>query len=889
MKEAVKTSETATEKAAKPSEEVAENGQLPSPSLTTVQNLSAAESPPELLPDLGRFPAQRRKRYNTKISQTASAPQLQDTPTQDSTTSVSAQPDFSHHGSRGSVQTNLSEDDLSSAGSANVSKGNVSMRQAMEAFHRASNKVNPITETAGSSGPTSKPSVLTPPSSSIPSGKTIWPENKKMALATAAKIALTSAPVNSGKRISSQEIHQLLDQNPSYTELCENLEARGFVLDRGHFARLLLAAVPDVSPGTASHAPIGSPLQSAHTIGPSPETGHQPSSALATGSSRSEIQAPGVLPGTEIMQTKPTSYDPPHRPLSNGERAQAPPGSASPSIVRVHFSKSGLPPRSGEHNSPRPRGQPRKDGLSSRPLTEAQRNADPLTPARTMKPSLPVAVPVSVNAKDLSTLAPGQLSAPAQPFINPPVAATPHTATITEAAAFTNRPQQARQSRERVIVTDAHVSVPQPRLPLPGSSNSESPAPSGFGMLKLTNTFISQIDSPPRPAQHIAATATYPVASAAFTSHISQCDPSAREPDNGLLNKDLQSRVNGQNGYVNERQPPSVNGAPMYSGRGKTFDKLNTAAMREFSPISAIQQKRAGPSPHAIHQEHQQHHRETISKVLTKQEMARKRNFSDIVDLTQLSDDDQEQHRAKKPRHATGTEMQRTTSDDIHSLTTTLDRAPAVSRLSARDLGIAHLTTMEQKGTRDPATHEQSRDNISAPRSGHLTPATKGVVDLSRFRYAAKDQSVQREILKVADIIQPMDKKNALRRSTYNAKTIARDVLIAAGHHPKDKPLNWHLFPLEKAFRNVNHGSDLSTFNWDLVDPVEQTVPVVTAMEDADADDEGDNTQTGQGFPMRTHIRRHSTRVASATGGDDDVAIVGKTSSLSFEISSSLG
>lgn len=76
-----------------------------------------------------------------------------------------------------------------------------------------------------------------------PKGGTIWPQGNKRALAEAARAALTSGGLNASRAISVDEIVTLLNQNPSYTELCESLERKGFIIDRGHFARILLSAV----------------------------------------------------------------------------------------------------------------------------------------------------------------------------------------------------------------------------------------------------------------------------------------------------------------------------------------------------------------------------------------------------------------------------------------------------------------------------------------------------------------------------------------------------------------------------------------------------------------------------------------------------------------------
>ena len=67
-------------------------------------------------------------------------------------------------------------------------------------------------------------------------------------------------------------------------------------------------------------------------------------------------------------------------------------------------------------------------------------------------------------------------------------------------------------------------------------------------------------------------------------------------------------------------------------------------------------------------------------------------------------------------------------------------------------------------------------------------------------------------------IVLPFDTSVARRRSKYDPKTIARDILISTGRHPTELPLNRHLIPL-KDFPAVDNKSDLSTFRWDIVDP----------------------------------------------------------------------
>ena len=91
------------------------------------------------------------------------------------------------------------------------------------------------------------------------------------------------------------------------------------------------------------------------------------------------------------------------------------------------------------------------------------------------------------------------------------------------------------------------------------------------------------------------------------------------------------------------------------------------------------------------------------------------------------------------------------------------------------------------------------------PTAGSVEPVYKPAV-----RNGLRKKGIVRHIQK---------RRDALRRSEYNPKTIARDFLLATGSHPDMDPLNAHLDRLRKRFRSVNLDSDLSTFRWDLVEP----------------------------------------------------------------------
>jgi len=84
-------------------------------------------------------------------------------------------------------------------------------------------------------------------------------------------------------------------------------------------------------------------------------------------------------------------------------------------------------------------------------------------------------------------------------------------------------------------------------------------------------------------------------------------------------------------------------------------------------------------------------------------------------------------------------------------------------------------------------------------------------------------------------VVKKISKRKAARVSTYDPKTIARNVLLATGRHPNMAPLNSHLFPLLAALSNyMDKDSDLETLRWDLIDPVPEGAKVVELLDEDD-------------------------------------------------------
>ena len=507
-----------------------------------------------------------------------------------------------------------------------------SMQQAMEQFHQ--NSISPVpkaqniprnnkqAKTNTSTSPPKAPPSTVPPSHPVPAqsaplpkpGGTYWPESKKKALAEAARTALTSSALNHGKPITTQEIHELLDQNPSYTQMCEILEYRGFAIDRGQFARTLLKAVPDL--GSAS----------------------SPANAAS-------------------MKT------------TNGDRAT--PTNAPPTGTTPKTTASSATHTAGSFG-------------------------------------------MLVKATSNDSTAQTKISQPL-PFSVPPAAAYP--------------------------APNAYVT---PYAPAPPSADQASGGNQSNGASRDYRFSDPKNWTPDTP--HHPASIPY---------------QGRHEP-----------KFHAHPSFSVAQQPGSTNG-------------------------QALEQNGA-TSPNGL----------TLHP--TKQEMARKRTFDEIVDLTQTPDEDELERHRPKPR-----------PDDENAL------GPSKYVINGFD----------------QAARLQQHNGRSTPKP-------------FKYKYSGRDA-----LLQSYDIVAPMNKRrDALRRSTYNAKTIARDILLGIGKHPTMPPLNAHLDILKDKFKAVDNESDLSTFRWDLVDPEEEA-----NVRRSDTDDE-------EAYPIiapETHQRAAPLAVMVNVDGSD--------------------
>jgi hypothetical protein len=177
----------------------------------------------------------------------------------------------------------------------------------------------------------------------------------------------------------------------------------------------------------------------------------------------------------------------------------------------------------------------------------------------------------------------------------------------------------------------------------------------------------------------------------------------------------------------------------------------------------------------------------------TKEAAARKRDFSELVDLTSLSDNED----YVMPRKRQQTETQATVAPNTFqdSKNNEMQSVLAGFTLAANNVTPLRFDT-------------QAHVPIASYSSTNLTTLVQPPILQSEATRPQKNRMI---------IARKLDKSEAVQRSYYDPKTIARDVLVASGRHPSERPLNLHLAGMIGQYIDLD--SDLSTFDWDAIDP----------------------------------------------------------------------
>lgn len=146
---------------------------------------------------------------------------------------------------------------------------------------------------------------------------------------------------------------------------------------------------------------------------------------------------------------------------------------------------------------------------------------------------------------------------------------------------------------------------------------------------------------------------------------------------------------------------------------------------------------------------------------------------------------------------------------------------PSLTVKTATSSAQQHLAQnrSNQEATTQP-TQPISQPLPDIAQEPHSQPlGTRG--KFAAYTFQADDPADRTFLRSRTDIVSPLNEADAAQKTAYNPKTIARDILIAAGRHPTEAHLNHHLDCLRSIFTQVEMNSDLATFRWDLVDPSE--------------------------------------------------------------------
>ena len=137
----------------------------------------------------------------------------------------------------------------------------------------------------------------------------LWPEDMKIFFAKTAAQTLMSEHGNASKVITSNQIYAMLNDNLSYTQLCQKLKEMGFPVDKPRFAKILLATAIQ-GPAVSSHQE-NHPAQTAVVTGlvtsPPRETRHQhlpPAAAEGSRWKRDEVSDKVASDGFTVEKTR---------------------------------------------------------------------------------------------------------------------------------------------------------------------------------------------------------------------------------------------------------------------------------------------------------------------------------------------------------------------------------------------------------------------------------------------------------------------------------------------------------------------------------------------------------------------------------------------------------
>ncbi|KXT03393.1 hypothetical protein AC578_3966 [Pseudocercospora eumusae] len=204
-----------------------------------------------------------------------------------------------------------------------------------------------------------------------------------------------------------------------------------------------------------------------------------------------------------------------------------------------------------------------------------------------------------------------------------------------------------------------------------------------------------------------------------------------------------------------------------------------------------------------------------------KEEAARKRGFADLVDLTAQDSDDDEGPPKKVFIPSSGPPSGTAPTVPSSNFTKPVpfqqfahqNMQPPRQNLSPGQGG------MPPSGPPRPTWQTPSWVQQTQPQSPAPPPPQ------ARPKGPTEEQK-QHERMRGKMLVEPIMRDRVARKSKYDSRTIARDVLLATGRHPDMRPLNNHLNGMQKLLGDhggvidgAGNKSDLATIRWDIIDP----------------------------------------------------------------------
>lgn len=642
-----------------------------------------------------------------------------------------------------------------------------------------------------------------PPPPPSPPQDSAWPTDKREAIAKTAASVLNEIPENDGKRILSWQIRDMLEGNPSYLELCEMIEGLGFKMDRARFAKTLLAALP------GNPKPRSQPRRPAAQT---PTSGKTPSVPPAPQAQESQQNTPRPLPPAAAIAARNPEGVSPLTPAA----AQAPPQASQ--TPDSETPKDGKVQRRG--------GRPRKDGKpQGSPYTRyGARSTGDRQPVESSYargaaerlenyvPPKPI-VPGPLGATATATTAPANTSVSVT--TSSTNAATKPPQSVPVATAATNAPgvhphphpppnALGPQPQSHPPPVPAATAPPNAPGQLQGPGRSAPLSAQEMHHMSLLRAYVGKHGKASRPAlPQEGAAGTY---SSPYQNNVAppQSAPSGAAPPETSWKTWRQTATTQTYPYSPRQNIPN----PTAAGASPNILIHHNPP---FSRPAAPSQHGQSPSvPHPAHpcqarppapNQYQTPAQSAVPQrlkapvipaaPLTKEAQARKRTFAEIIDLTKgESLDKGEEHSEKRQRIAAGGRIN-ILSDELGPKTGELPTRPT----QPKPLPFQH--------------HHQPYANANTQSHNNITNITVNPqVEVTR-----------NPLLEYDGIVKSIDRSLALRKSRYDPKTIARDILISAGKHPTQRSLNGHLEQLKERFTKVDNTSDLSTFRWDIVDP----------------------------------------------------------------------